>query len=417
MTGDAIRRRVGGAGSAILFGLLADATSLLPPKWRYAYVHPITRKLLRRELSVVRAPARAASEPPLSPAQPADIVCAIVTDKLDVGGIGSVVDILATGLGEFGVLPVIVCQGDGPRAQRLRERGVRVISVLDGTTDISAVVDAGADVVQVHSAPPLLEQAAIDSGLPLVAVLHNTEIHYSRQQWRRFITLYLHAAAAIAVSRVVSDFHRRHLPPSSVDRFAVVPNGAPDRPRIGDSRRREARGWLGDVVGQDLTDAVVFVCLARYDAQKNIAGCVSSFLRAVEATELPIHLVIAGDPSDWVELRRADGIRRRNQHGDRVHLLGQSDAQSLFDAGDGFVLDSFFEGWPVAATEALEAGLPLVLSDVGGAKELVNRDPARSILVPNATGAADAVTDARVGWARLRSGHQSNAPQFAAAIV
>jgi glycosyltransferase involved in cell wall biosynthesis len=388
------------------------------PRTRFSSVHPLTRRLLPRALGAVSAPSFAAVAPPLPRSQPATIVCAIVTDKLDVGGIGSVVEMLASGLGEFGIRPVIVCQGDGPRAQRLRDGGVQVISVPDGATDVSAIVQVRADVVQVHSAPPVLEQAAIDSGLPLVAVLHNTEIHYSRQQWRRFAALYDHASSAVAVSGVVSEFHRRHLPStSSPDRFEVVPNGAPDRPAVDEAGRREARARLSATVGQILADAVVFVCLARYDAQKNIAGTVSSFLRAVQETELPIHLVIAGDPSDWVELRRADGIRRRSSHETRVHLLGQSDARSLLDAGDAFVLDSFFEGWPVAATEALEAGLPLVLSDVGGAVELVGRDPARSILVPNATGAAVEVTDSRVGWARWRSTRQPNASHLAAAIV
>ncbi|MBG6056119.1 glycosyltransferase involved in cell wall biosynthesis [Salinibacterium sp. CAN_S4] len=417
MTTGPFRGRVGGAMSAFMFGIMADATSLLPPKWRYAYVHPITRKLLPRQLGVVGASSGAALSTPRAAGQPASIICAIVTDKLDVGGIGSVVETLAIGLSEFGVRPVIVCQGDGARAQRLRDAGVRVISVADGTIETSAVIDAGADVVQVHSAPPVLEQAAIDSGLPVVAVLHNTEIHYSRRQWIGFAALYSHASSAIAVSHVVREFHRHRLSPSSEDRFVVIPNGSPNRPLVNEAARRAARVGLSETVGQDLTDAVVFICLARYDAQKNIAGTVSSFLRAVDSTDLPLHLVIAGDPSDWVELRRADGIRRRSRHRDRVHLLGQSDARSLLDAGDGFVLDSFFEGWPVAATEALEAGLPLVLSDVGGAVELVGRDPARSIVVPNATGPAVEVTDSRVGWARWRSGRQPNAKHLATAIV
>lgn len=416
MTADEVRRRFGGAVSALFFGFLADATSLLPPKWRYAYVHPITRKLLPRQLRALRTASRETFTPSSSSA-PADIVCALVTDKLDVGGIGAVVEMLALGFGDLGVRPVIVCQGDGPRAKRLRERGLRVISVADGTTDISAVRDANADVVQLHSAPPLLEKAAIDSGLPLIAVLHNTEIHYTREQWRRFGVLYSHSAAAVAVSRVVREFHGRHLPVSSPDRFAIISNGAPDTTAVSSRSRKEARALLGDVVGEDLTDAVVFVCLARYDAQKNIAGTVASFLRAVDSTALPIHLVIAGEPSDWVELRRADGIRRRSRNAGRVHLLGNSDAQTLINAGDGFLLDSFFEGWPVAATEALGAGMPLVLSDVGGAEELVARDAGRSVLIPNATGEADAVTDARVGWARWRSSRQPNAEPFAAAIV
>ncbi|MGO8610190.1 glycosyltransferase, partial [Rhizobium johnstonii] len=77
-------------------------------------------------------------------------------------------------------------------------------------------------------------------------------------------------------------------------------------------------------------------------------------------------------------------------------LLGNSDARTLLTAADAFVLDSFFEGWPVAATEAAAFGHPVILSDVGGARELVDRDPRRSVLIPNAAGAADGVSDRRV---------------------
>jgi glycosyltransferase involved in cell wall biosynthesis len=412
-------RRGRGALSALFFGLLADATSLLPPKWRYSYVHPLTRVLLPSRLPKVSAPpsqGRVRITPDRT-SRPADLVCALVVDELDVGGIGAVVETLALGLGEFGVGSVVICRGDGTRARRLRELGVQVISVSDDVPGELVLRDAGVDVIQVHSAPSSLETAAITSGLPLTAVLHNTEIHYTRREWERFTDLYSRAAAAVAVSSVVEGYHLRHLPPSSPNRFSVIPNGAPDRSTVDPAARRTARARLGAVVGQDLGDAVVFICLARYDAQKNIAGSVASFLLAAATTGLPIHLVVAGEPSDRVELRRADGIRRRSRHADRVHLLADSDAGTLLDAGDAFLLDSFFEGWSVAATEALGAGLPLVLSDVGGAEELVSRDPGRSRLVPNATGRADAVTDARVASARRRSTRQVNRRLVAEAIV
>ena len=73
-----------------------------------------------------------------------------------------------------------------------------------------------------------------------------------------------------------------------------------------------------------------------------------------------------------------------------MSLLGSSDARTLLAAADGFVLDSFFEGWPVAATEAASMGLSLVLSDFGGARELIARDPSHSVLIPNPCGLADA---------------------------
>jgi len=50
--------------------------------------------------------------------------------------------------------------------------------------------------------------------------------------------------------------------------------------------------------------------------------------------------------------------------GDHVTLLGRrSDVQRLYQAFDAFLLPSFTEGYPVAAVEAMAAGLPVLLSD------------------------------------------------------
>lgn len=401
--------------AAAFFGAIVSATDLLPPPVRYGYVHRVTRMLFGDELP--RVPA-ALGMPILTDRSQAaartDVTCALATLTLDGGGVGSVIEMLAGGLASLGVRPVVICEREGERSRRLREHGVEVISVSAGGAG-EAVRAAGADVIQLHSAPPHLEQAALESGLPLVPVLHNTEIHFTKARWASFADLVQHSQAVVAVSEVVREFHVRHLPAGLADKFTVIANGAPAFPAPGPDGRRKARRALEDALGVPLRDSVVFVSLARYDAQKNISGLVAGFLRAAATTDQTIHLVVAGDPWDWAEVRRASGIRRRSPVGGRVHLLGNSDARTVLAAGDVFVLDSFFEGWPVAATEATVAGLPLLLSDVGGARELVARDP-RSVLIPNACGPAGEVTDAKAAAARRRSDRQANHDQLVAAI-
>ena len=412
-----------------MFGGVILATDLLPPRLRYGYVHRLTRTLFRRPLPSVGRPGTP-PERSSDPAQPSDteLTCLLLADRLDIGGIGSVVEMLSDGLGAWGVRPVVVCHGPGARADRIRARGVEVHTVHDAATAAAAIAVADADAIQLHSAPEYLEQAAMESGLPLVPVLHNTEIHFTPDRWDTLSRLLDHSSAAIAVSRIVRDYSVRQLGDrasasqtnvawwSRPDGVDVVPNGAPGRPPPSDAERRSARRAVEAVTGTDLSDAVVFVLLARYDAQKNIAGTVATFVRAAEVAPLPLHLVVAGEPSDWAELRRADALRRGSPRSDQVHLLSNSDAWSLLSAADAFLLNSFFEGWPVAATEAAAAGLPLVLSDVGGARELVGRDPGRSRLVANASGLAEQVSDAAVRGARRQARRQSNTADLVAAL-
>jgi glycosyltransferase involved in cell wall biosynthesis len=55
-----------------------------------------------------------------------------------------------------------------------------------------------------------------------------------------------------------------------------------------------------------------------------------------------------------------------------LHLAGhRTDARMLLDAADVFVLPSRQEGMPLAALEAMDAGLPVVATDVIGTAEVV----------------------------------------------
>jgi glycosyltransferase involved in cell wall biosynthesis len=64
--------------------------------------------------------------------------------------------------------------------------------------------------------------------------------------------------------------------------------------------------------------------------------------------------------------------------------------------------------------EALFAGVPVVVSDVGGAREQVGDDPARGYVVANPLGDALGVTWEAVGQARFRA--QANAGELVTAM-
>ena len=409
------RRRA--ATAARVLGVTVGLVDRTSPGLRYGYVHPLARTVLRRPLPVLGAVEGAAFRPAPSDrvASAPDLRVGLLADALDVGGVGRVVEMLAEGLPSVGIAPVVVCPVEGARTVRLRSLGVEVLVAPDGASAATQLAQAHVDVIQLHSAPDHLVAAAVSTGAPLVPVLHNTEIHYSPEKWGSTAALFARSASVIAVSEIVRQFHVERVPAEAAERIVVVANGAMPMPAATAEVRARARKSLATLLDAQLDDQVVFACLARYDAQKNIAGTVASFLRS--AREAGAHLVVAGDPSDWLELRRADALRRSHPDGDRVHLLGSSDAATLLAASDAFLLNSFFEGWPLAATEAVAAGLPLVISEAGGAAELVERAAPGSVLVDNASGAASAVTDARASAARRRAAHQSNAGPVAAAVV
>lgn len=401
-----------------MLGLAVAAADMTSPRIRYGYVQPLAGRLLRHPLQAVPAVEGIAfrAAPTVADKVAPDLRCGLLADGLDVGGVGRVVEMLAEGLGAVGIEPVVVCPVEGSRTTRLLEMGVEVLVVPDAGAAAESLAAARLDVVQVHSAPRHLVDAAMGLGVPLVPVLHNTEIHYDAGMWRDTAALFRSSDAVVAVSDVVRRFHVQRVPEDVAGKIVVVANGSMPVPLPSGGARTRARAALAVTLDADLDHDVVVCCLARYDSQKNIAGTVAAFL-LLAARDAHVRLVVAGDPSDWLEYARADAIRRAHPNGDRVHLLGSSDAPATLVASDVFVLDSFFEGWPLAATEAVAVGLPVVLSDAGGAAELVARAVPGSTLVTNATGAADLVTDDRARATRRHAVRQPNSGELAAALA
>jgi glycosyltransferase involved in cell wall biosynthesis len=81
-----------------------------------------------------------------------------------------------------------------------------------------------------------------------------------------------------------------------------------------------------------------------------------------------LYIVGDGEQRDHVEAL----IQQLNLK--NVHLLGEIPGFDDFSAYDLFALISESEGLPMSALEAMSAGLPLLLSDVGGCPELIQNN-------------------------------------------
>jgi glycosyltransferase involved in cell wall biosynthesis len=102
------------------------------------------------------------------------------------------------------------------------------------------------------------------------------------------------------------------------------------------------------------------------------------------------HLMLVGTGPDRPAL---EALAREAGLGGRVHFLGSLDHALLpvvLSAADAMVLPSASEGLANAWVEALACGCPLVITDAGGARELVTRPEAGRIVArdPDAIAAA-----------------------------
>jgi glycosyltransferase involved in cell wall biosynthesis len=135
----------------------------------------------------------------------------------------------------------------------------------------------------------------------------------------------------------------------SANRLVTIHNGIPDRPpgpRI------------------DEPGPIRIVMTARFSPQKQPI----TLLRAM-APLLNTECWLIGDGPNLGEAR--DAARQLGiEH--RVRFLGQSnDAPALLEQCQIFALSSDWEGFPIATLEAMRAGLPVIVTDVGGAAEAI----------------------------------------------
>jgi len=158
-----------------------------------------------------------------------------------------------------------------------------------------------------------------------------------------------------------------YLPPVDVERFRPRPD-----------QRAEVRRALGVP-----TEAMVIGCVANLNPPKGITDLVEAFIR-VRATRPSARLMLVGAEhgthGDYAAKVR-DRLREAGA-AEAVLMLGErSDIPELLSAMDLFVLASHSEGTPTVVMEAMAAGLPVVVTRVGGTAEIVD-DGVDGRLVP-----------------------------------
>lgn len=115
------------------------------------------------------------------------------------------------------------------------------------------------------------------------------------------------------------------------------------------------------------------------DKSKNISGLIDA-LAILESKNIEYQCVFIGEGIDFETLKQYAFSRLNHEN---ILFTGLLQGQALADelaSGDFLVLSSNYENMPVVILEALACGLPVVSTDVGGIKEMIDENC--GILVP-----------------------------------
>ncbi len=303
--------------------------------------------------------------------------------------------------------------GNDALALELEALGVRVHCLHGGASaDLRWVGELATllrrrtyDLLNTHAAFPAIGARFVAGRLPIVHTEHNL---WRTRPWATYVghmlTLWRNRMV-IAVSHEVAASMRvpwtlRWLPETPVE---VIHNGVEVvRAPRGAEARVEARRRLG--LGDD---ALVVGHVGSFFPKKDHSTLLAAFARVVARHHADVRLVLVGSgPLEGPARSHVAGL----DLAERVIFAGsRSDVVELLPALDVFVLSSTVEGLPVALLEAMAAGLPAVVTRVGGIPEAVE-DGESGLLVPphDPAALADAVLSLLAdGLLRVRMGERA----------
>ncbi|MBH3461204.1 glycosyltransferase [Pseudomonas putida] len=206
--------------------------------------------------------------------------------------------------------------------------------------------------------------ALLGTGLPVIGV-HHAFGDYQRKGRRLFANLFRKRLSLLGVSDAVRDDMRRCLAQWPHERIQTLYNRI-DVEALQSSLvpRDEARRTLG-------LDAQAWIVgnVGRLHPDKDQATLLRGFAEALPGLPANARLVVLGKGrlEDTLKAQAAElGIA------DRVDFLGQvPDARRYFQAFDVFALSSDHEPFGMVLLEAMVAGVPLLATACGGAREVV----------------------------------------------
>jgi len=181
--------------------------------------------------------------------------------------------------------------------------------------------------------------------------------------------------AIVAVSPSARDHHARKsgIP---ADRYVVIPNGIDvDAYTRDDSARRRLRQQWGVAA-----DEFLLAFVGRADHQKGVDTLLEA-VRILASRGETVKLVIAGAGPQQEMIRR---FVSQDPAGKSVIYLGFSDrVGEILSAADALAMPSRWEGFGLAAAEAMAASLPVIAANVPGLRDVVVADQTALVIPPD----------------------------------
>lgn len=305
----------------------------------------------------------------------------IMVDTLDKGGLEQVVALLAREFRTRGIDVRLLCTIDGGEvAKELASDGFAVEIFHNDEKKFEMYISENVPLlINTHFTKNMLEIVK-KHDIPIVEVLHNMYVFQNEEALKKERYLSKFYSKMIAVSSIVKEVYEEKVIRGEDSRIEVIGNAA-DPQKVKGQKREYIRAMLN--IPQD---SLVFINVSSIDSRKNQMGLLKAFEIFNQTIDQQSYLIIVGNAlSEFYDAEISKYTETISCREHVIKLPYHKEIGDLYQAADAFVMPSYYEGWSIAATEALYSGLPLIHSYCGSAKELLDGEK-NGIMISNPAG-------------------------------
>ncbi len=291
---------------------------------------------------------------------------AIMVDTLDKGGLEQVVAMLVQEFVARGMAIQIWCTNTGGLiADSLKEKGLAVLEFNGSRKTFENYVSENPPIlVNTHFTKNMLDIVK-EKNIPMVEVIHNMYVFFNDEAWRIEREREKYFDKMIAVSALVKETYIQKHGDVSSEKIEVIGNCA-DAEKLYGANRMFVRKELNISA-----NSTVFINVSSIDGRKNQLGLITAFHMYYQSVNKNSYLIMVGNClSEFYDSAVKQYISELDSKKHIIKLEYYESISDLYNAADIFLMPSYFEGWSIAATEALYCGLPIIHSKCGSGIEL-----------------------------------------------
>jgi len=308
---------------------------------------------------------------------PRKINLLIETKSLDKGGLEQVVYDIAKKIDKerFNV-SVVVTEKPGMLSDTLIKEKIPVFCLTKNKPTLYREIlkNGKIDIINSHYSCYFINDKP--QNIPVIEFIHGTYVSFTPQQKKDFLERDKFIKKYVAVSKNAAQYAEEVLGINPI-KITILPNSL----NIDRFKKLPKPKILRKDLNLKETDYVFLVPAAYYSPKGHFL--ILAALKKIKNLYPRIKIICSGAILDRAFYNKCLSIVKKEKLEGQISFLKFTNMiYDLYRLADALLLPSLVEGWSVAVMEGMYFGLPLILSDVGGARDLIQNNDI-GIIIPN----------------------------------